>query len=44
LKTITNTAASVSAISVREPRGLLHTSAISPTAIQMIERGNQRES
>jgi hypothetical protein len=44
LKAITNSAATASAISVRAPRGLRQKSATKPTAIQTIERGNQRES
>jgi hypothetical protein len=41
---ITSSAASVTAISVRASRGLRQTSATTPTTIQMIDRGNQRES
>jgi hypothetical protein len=44
LKTITNSAASATAIKARAPRGLRTTSAIKPSAIQTIERGNHRDS
>jgi hypothetical protein len=44
LNTITNSAPSASAISVRAPRGRRQMSATTPIAIQTIDLGNQRES